>query len=201
VRLSETSDHGSSLLPQKRKPRHFRAGRAKSGRCWATSWRCSRPEASRLGFSKDLQETKRCCSTDSTRWRSCCPRDRSHHRTERGRRADARARSTLAARYGPRTTCWWKPACRPRESGLVGGWLREAERSGVPLDQVPGPVPPGSIPRWPRPLSQLGTWEDAVESRATPGGLRAAPCGAAEALALAFARVEGLPQGLAGLSR
>jgi argininosuccinate lyase len=58
-----------------------------------------------------------------------------------------------------------------REShGLVGRLVREAERSGVPLDQVPLPVAEGIHPALAVALSQLGTWEDSVESRATPGG-------------------------------
>src|SRR2546426_11171674 len=58
-----------------------------------------------------------------------------------------------------------------REShGLVGRLVREAERSGVPLDRVPGPVAAGIHPALAAALSQLGTWEDSVESRATPGG-------------------------------
>jgi len=58
-----------------------------------------------------------------------------------------------------------------REShGLVGRLVREAEHSGVPLDQVPPAVAAGIHPKLGIALSQLGTWEDSVEGRATPGG-------------------------------
>jgi len=58
-----------------------------------------------------------------------------------------------------------------REShGLVGRLVSEAERSGVPLDRVPGPVAAAIHPALAVALSQLGTWEDSVESRSTPGG-------------------------------
>jgi argininosuccinate lyase len=76
-----------------------------------------------------------------------------------------------------------------REShGLVGRLVREAERSGVPLDRVPGPVAAGIHPALAAALSQLGTWEDSVESRATPGGAsRRSVAEQLEALRLAFA--------------
>src|SRR5256886_16906925 len=51
--------------------------------------------------------------------------------------------------------------------GLVGRLVREAERSGVPLDRVPGPVAAGIHPALAAALSQLGTWEDSVEEEHT----------------------------------
>ena len=48
--------------------------------------------------------------------------------------------------------------------------VREAERCGVPLDRVPAAVAAAIHPALAGALSQLGTWEDSVESRATPGG-------------------------------
>ena len=76
-----------------------------------------------------------------------------------------------------------------REShGLVGRLVREAERSGVPLDRVPGPVAAAIHPALAAALSQLGTWEDSVESRATPGGAsRRSVAEQLEALRPAFA--------------
>src|SRR2546422_2002418 len=53
---------------------------------------------------------------------------------------------------------------------LVGTLVREAERSGVPLDQVPQAVAASIHPALGAALAQLGTWEDSVEGRATPGG-------------------------------
>jgi len=58
-----------------------------------------------------------------------------------------------------------------REShGLVGRLVREAERAGVPLDRVPPAVAAGIDPALGAALSQLRTWEDSVEGRATAGG-------------------------------
>src|SRR5947207_1969683 len=58
-----------------------------------------------------------------------------------------------------------------REShALVGKLVREAERAGVPLDRVPQAVAGGIHPALGAALAQLGSWEDSVEGRATPGG-------------------------------
>jgi hypothetical protein len=60
----------------------------------------------------------------------------------------------------------------------------------VPLDRVPGPVAAGIHPALGAALAQLGTWEDSVESRATPGGAsRRSVADQLEALRTAFAQV------------
>jgi len=80
-----------------------------------------------------------------------------------------------------------------REShGFVGRLVREAERSGVPLDRVPGPVAAAIHPALGAALAQLGTWEDSVESRATAGGAsRHSVEQQVDALRVAFAEVGG----------
>src|SRR5438034_839825 len=58
-----------------------------------------------------------------------------------------------------------------REShGLIGRLVRAAEQAGVTLDQVPAKVATDIHPALGPALAQLGTWEQSVESRATPGG-------------------------------
>jgi argininosuccinate lyase len=58
-----------------------------------------------------------------------------------------------------------------REShSLVGKLVREAEKTGVALDQVPAAVATKIHPALATALTQLGTWEDSVEARATRGG-------------------------------
>jgi len=58
-----------------------------------------------------------------------------------------------------------------REShALVGRLVLEAERAGVPLDRVPPAVAAAIHPALGAALAQLGTWEDSIEGRATPGG-------------------------------
>jgi argininosuccinate lyase len=58
-----------------------------------------------------------------------------------------------------------------REShGLIGKLVRAAEQAGVTLDKVPAHVATQIHPALGPALAQLGTWEQSVESRATPGG-------------------------------
>jgi argininosuccinate lyase len=58
-----------------------------------------------------------------------------------------------------------------REShGLIGKLVRAAEQAGVTLDKVPLTVATAIHPALAPALAQLGTWEQSVESRATPGG-------------------------------
>src|SRR2546428_12981938 len=58
-----------------------------------------------------------------------------------------------------------------REShALLGRLVREAERAAVALDRVPAAVAVRIHPALGAALTQLGTWEDSIEGRATPGG-------------------------------
>jgi argininosuccinate lyase len=58
-----------------------------------------------------------------------------------------------------------------REShGLIGQLVRAAEQAGVTLDKVSPQVAAGIHPALGPALTQLGSWEQSVESRATPGG-------------------------------
>src|SRR6266699_2740907 len=58
-----------------------------------------------------------------------------------------------------------------REShGLVGRLVRAAEQSGVTLDKVSTQIAAEIHPALGPALAQLGSWEQSVESRATPGG-------------------------------
>jgi argininosuccinate lyase len=71
-----------------------------------------------------------------------------------------------------------------REShGIVGRLVREAEERKVPIDKVPAAIHPELASA----LARLGTWEDSVERRATPGGSsRASVEGQIEELRKAF---------------
>jgi len=172
VRLSDDFSTGSSLLPQKRNPDIFELARAKSGRLLGDLVALlTTLKGLPAGYSKDLQEDKAllfdgfdtlalvlpaatgavaALSVDAERMRAAL---------------DASLRATDLA------DLLVEAGVPFREShGLVGRLVREAERSGVPLDRVPGPVAAGIHPALAAALSQLGTWEDSVESRATPGG-------------------------------
>src|SRR6266705_484038 len=172
VTLSDAFSTGSSLMPQKRNPDVFELARGKAGRLLGDLVALlTTLKGIPAGYQKDLQEDKAllfdACDTLGT----VLP-------------AVTGAIDTLTVNAG-RMAAALDPAMRAtdladllveagvpfREShGLVGKLVREAERSGVPLDRVPGPVAAGIHPALAAALSQLGTWEDSVESRATPGG-------------------------------
>jgi argininosuccinate lyase len=172
VRLSDDFSTGSSLLPQKRNPDIFELARAKSGRLLGDLVALlTILKGLPAGYSKDLQEDKALLfdafdtlalvlpaatgaisslSVDAQRMQAAL---------------DASLRATDLADLLVEAGVPFRDS-----HGLVGRLVREAERSGVPLDQVPLPVAEGIHPALAVALSQLGTWEDSVESRATPGG-------------------------------
>jgi argininosuccinate lyase len=53
---------------------------------------------------------------------------------------------------------------------LIGRLVRAAEQAGVTLDKVPANVAKEIHPALGPALEHLGSWEQSVESRATPGG-------------------------------
>jgi argininosuccinate lyase len=177
-------------MPQKRNPDIFELARAKSGRLLGDLVALlTTLKGLPAGYSKDLQEDKgllfdafdtlalvlpattgavAALSVDAERMRAAL---------------DASLRATDLA------DLLVEAGVPFREShGLVGRLVREAERSGVPIDQVPRPVAAGIHPALGAALTQLGTWEDSVESRATPGGAaRKSVAEQLEALRAAFA--------------
>src|SRR3989440_206502 len=194
VRLSDDFSTGSSLLPQKRNPDIFELARAKSGRLpgdlVALLTALKRLPA---GYSKDLQADKALLfdvfanpalvTPPANRALAALTVD-----SERMRVAlDASLRATHLA------DLLVESGVPFREShGLVGRLVREAERAGVPLDQVPIPAAAALHPALGAALAQLGTWEDSIEGRATPGGAsRASVDEQLAALQLAFAPAGG----------
>src|SRR6266480_3029489 len=172
VRLSDDFSTGSSLLPQKRNPDIFELARAKSGRLLGDLVALlTTLKGLPAGYSKDLQEDKALLFDGFDTLALVLPAATGAIAAltvdaERMRAAlDASLRATDLA------DLLVEAGVPFREShGLVGRLVHEAERSGVPLDRVPGPVAAGIHPALAAALSQLGTWEDSVESRATPGG-------------------------------
>src|SRR5712691_10670557 len=172
VRLSDDFSTGSSLLPQKRNPDVLELARAKSGRLLGDLVALlTTLKGLPAGYSKDLQEDKALLFDAFDTLGLVLPAVTGAVAAltldaERMRGAlDASLRATDLA------DLLVESGVPFREShGLVGRLVREAERSGVPLDQVPIPVAAGIHPALAVAVSQLGTWEDSVESRATPGG-------------------------------
>ena len=194
VRLSDDFSTGSSLLPQKRNPDVLELARAKSGRVLGDLVALlTTLKGLPAGYSKDLQEDKpllfdafdtlglvlpavtgaiAALTVDAERMRAAL---------------DASLRATDLA------DLLVESGVPFREShGLVGRLVREAERSGVPLDRVPIPAAAALHPALGAALAQLGTWEHSIEGRATPGGAsRASVDEQLAALQLAFAPAGG----------
>jgi argininosuccinate lyase len=194
VQLSDDFSTGSSLLPQKRNPDVLELTRAKAGRLLGDLVALvTTLKGIPAGYSKDLQEDKALLfdafdtlalvlpavtgaiaglSVNAERMRAAL--DASLHATDL---ADLLVEAGVPFR---------------ESHGLVGRLVREAERSGVPLDRVPGPVAAGIHPALAAALAQLGTWEDSVEGRATPGGAsRRSVEDQLEALRVSFAAAGG----------
>src|SRR5256714_2385580 len=172
VRLSDAFSTGSSLMPQKRNPDIFELTRAKSARLLGDLVAMlTTLKGLPAGYQKDLQEDKSLLFDAIDTLGLVLPAATGAVASlaiDPERMAAALDASLRATDVADRLVQAGIPF---REShGLVGRLVREAERSGVPLDKVPGPVAAGIHPALAAALSQLGTWEDSVESRATPGG-------------------------------
>src|SRR5213593_3261763 len=190
VRLADDFSTGSSLMPQKRNPDVFELARAKSARLLGDLVALlTTLKGIPAGYSKDLQEDKAllfdACDTLAVVLPAvtgaiaslAVDRQRMHAALDASLRATDVADLLVEA------------GVPFREShGLVGRLVLEAERAGVPLDRVLPAVAAVIHPALAAALSQLGTWEDSVESRATPGGAsRRSVAEQLEALRLAFA--------------
>jgi len=194
VRLSDDFSTGSSLLPQKRNPDVFELARAKAGRLLGDLVALVMTlKGLPAGYSKDLQEDKALLFDAFDTLGLVLPAVTGAIAgltvdAERMRAAlDASLRATdLADRLVEAGVPF-------REShGLVGWLVREAERAGLPLDQVPASVAAEVHPALAAALGRLGSWEDSVEGRATPGGAsRRSVEDQLEALRAAFAAAGG----------
>ena len=172
VTLADDFSTGSSLMPQKRNPDVFELARGKAGRMLGDLVALlTTLKGIPAGYQKDLQEDKAllfdACDTLAT----VLP-------------AVTGAIETLIIN-ADRMAAALDPAMRAtdladllveagvpfREShGLIGRLVRAAEHEHVPLDRVPQKIANDIHPALGPALAQLGTWEQSVESRATPGG-------------------------------
>jgi len=172
VTLADNFSTGSSLMPQKRNPDVFELARGKAGRMLGDLVALlTTLKGIPAGYQKDLQEDKAllfdACDTLAT----VLP-------------AVTGAIETLTIN-ADRMAAALDPAMRAtdladllveagvpfREShGLIGRLVRAAEHEHVPLDRVPQNIANAIHPALGSALAQLGTWEQSVESRATPGG-------------------------------
>ena len=172
VKLADAFSSGSSLMPQKRNPDVFELARAKSGRLLGDLVALlTTLKGIPAGYNKDLQEDKALLFDAFDTLAVVLPAvlgavaSLTADRERMSAALDASLRATDLA------DLLVEAGVPFREShGLVGRLVREAERAGVPLDRVPAAVAAAIHPALAAALAQLGTWEDSVEGRATPGG-------------------------------
>src|SRR2546422_5175352 len=166
VRLADDFSTGSSLMPQKRNPDVFELARAKSARLLGDLVALlATLKGIPAGYSKDLQEDKAllfdACDTLAVVLPAVtgAVASLSVDRQRMQAALDASLRATDMADLLVEAGVPFRESHR-----LVGTLVREAERSGVPLDQVPQAVAASIHPALGAALAQLGTWEDSVRS-------------------------------------
>ncbi|HEX4575331.1 MAG TPA: argininosuccinate lyase [Gemmatimonadales bacterium] len=190
VQLADEFSTGSSLMPQKRNPDVFELTRAKAGRLLGDLVALvTTLKGLPAGYSKDLQEDKALLFDACDTLGLVLPAVTGAIATLRVDAERMRAALDASLRATDLADCLVAAGVPFRESHrLVGQLVREAERSGVALDCVPPPVAAGIHPALGVALARLGSWEDSIEARATPGGAsRQSVAEQLEALRLAFA--------------
>ena len=172
LRLADEFSTGSSLLPQKRNPDVFELARAKSARLLGDLVALlATLKGLPAGYSKDLQEDKSLLFDGFDTLALVLPATTGAIATMQVDRDRMRAALDASLRATDLADLLVEAGVPFREShGLVGRLVREAERAGVPLDRVAAAVAAKIHPALGAALTQLGTWEDSVEARATSGG-------------------------------
>src|SRR5437667_1062783 len=172
VRLADDFSTGSSLMPQKRNPDVFELARAKSGRLLGDLVALlTTLKGIPAGYQKDLQEDKALLFDAFDTLAVVLPAATGAVQTLTLNAARMAAALDASLRATDLADLLVEAGVPFHEShGLVGKLVREAERAGVPLDRVPQAVAGGIHPALGAALAQLGSWEDSVEGRATPGG-------------------------------
>jgi len=189
ITLSDAFSTGSSLMPQKRNPDVFELARGKAGRLLGDLVALlTILKGIPAGYQKDLQEDKALLFDACDTLGVVLPAVTGAIDTLTVNAEKMAAALDPAMRATDLADLLVEAGVPFREShGLVGRLVREAEKAGVPLDKVPLPVAAGVHPALGAALSQLGSWEDSVESRATVGGAsRASVEGQLEELRRAF---------------
>ncbi|MGH7607562.1 MAG: argininosuccinate lyase, partial [Gemmatimonadales bacterium] len=172
ITLADAFSTGSSLMPQKRNPDVFELARGKAGRLLGDLVALlTTLKGIPAGYQKDLQEDKALLFDACDTLALVLP-------------AVTGAIATLTV-HPDRMAAALDPAMRAtdladvlveagipfRDShGLVGRLVRAAEDAGVSLEQVSPAVAAGIHPALGEALGRLGSWEQSVEGRATPGG-------------------------------
>src|SRR5216117_2862609 len=172
VTLADSFSTGSSLMPQKRNPDVFELARGKSGRMLGDLVALlTTVKGIPAGYQKDLQEDKAllfdACDTLGT----VLPAVTGAIDTPTVNAAQMSAALDPAMRATDLADLLVEAGVPFREShGLIGRLVRAAEQAGVSLDKVSPQIAADIHPALGPALAQLGSWEQSVESRATPGG-------------------------------
>jgi argininosuccinate lyase len=192
VVLDDAFSTGSSLLPQKKNPDVFELARAKAARLLGDLVSLlATLKGVPAGYSKDLQEDKALLFDAVDTVSLVLPAVTGAIATLRPEGARMRAALDASLRATDLADALVEAGVPFREShALVGRLVREAERTGTPLDRVPAATAAAVHPALAEALTRLGDWEASVERRATPGGSsRAAVASQLEELERAFAPV------------
>jgi len=172
VRLSDDFSTGSSLMPQKRNPDVFELARAKASRLQGDLLALlGTLKGIPAGYQKDLQEDKALLFDAVDTLAVVLPAVTGAIATITVDRARMAASLDASLRATDLADLLVEAGVPFREShGLVGHLVREAEQRKVALDRVPAAVAAGIHPALGAALGKLGSWEDSIERRATPGG-------------------------------
>ena len=172
IRLSDAFSTGSSLLPQKRNPDVFELTRAKAARLLGDLVSLlATLKGVPAGYQKDLQEDKSLLFDAFDTLTAVLPAVSGAIASLTWDPARMRAALDASLRATDLADRLVEAGVPFREShALVGRLVREAEERRLPLDRVPAEVARALHPALGDAVSRLGTWEDSVEGRGTPGG-------------------------------
>jgi len=172
VTLADNFSTGSSLMPQKRNPDVFELARGKAGRMLGDLVALlTTLKGIPAGYQKDLQEDKALLFDAVDTLATVLPAVNGAMESLTVNAEKMAAALDPAMRATDLADLLVEAGVPFREShGLIGKLVRAAEQSGVPLDRVSPAVAAGIHPALGPALERLGSWEQSVESRATPGG-------------------------------
>jgi argininosuccinate lyase len=172
IRLADGYASGSSIMPQKRNPDAFELARARSALALAGLVSLlATLKGLPAGYSKDLQEDKAVLFHSVDALMLTLPAVRGAIATMKPVPQRMRAAldpSMLATDLADGLVGEGVPFREAHH--IVGRLVKAAEEAGIPINQIPDQVS-GSIHRkLPGLIAGLGSWEDSVERRGTPGG-------------------------------
>ncbi len=173
VEIGEGYTTGSSLMPQKRNPDVAELARAKSGRLIGNlTGVLALLKGLPAGYNRDLQEEKTLLFDTIDALTVTLPALAGAVRSLRFREeriAERRTAELLATDLADALVRSGVPFRKSHE--IVGGWVREAEKRGISLADLPDEViGAGGAGSSEIALDEIFDWERSVEARAVAGG-------------------------------